>query len=433
MGNFGFNKSMSAINMTDWLQKDEQFLSNALYRIFHIVAEKGEGAYLYTTDEQKYLDLTSGIGVTQLGHCHPEVTKAAQEQLAQLVHVSCVTHHKLNISLAEKLAQILPTGLNNTFFCNSGAEAVDGAIKFSRYLKTGRPNIIAFRPAFHGRTLGSTALSSSKISLRKNYDPLLTGINFVDFPNCWQCPVFKQPETCNLECLDLLTRMFKLNLPPESVSAIIIEAIVGEGGYIPAPNHRYNYLKELRKICDEYGILLIIDEVQSGIGRTGKWFATNHYDITPDIITMAKGLANGLPIGAFSGKKECMSQMPAGSHGSTFGGNLVSCAASLKTLEIIQRDNLLPYVEQTGEEVKKYLSQELAEKVKVRGFGFMLGLELPSKETVDEVIDACFQEKILILSAGTNALRIIPPLNIEKSLLMNALDKLVQIIQNCSK
>jgi len=251
----------------------------------------------------------------------------------------------------------------------------------------------------------------------------------VDFPNCWHCPVFKDAETCHLECLDLLTRMFKLSLPPESVSAIIVEAIVGEGGYIPAPNHRYNYLKELRKICDEYGILLIIDEVQSGIGRTGKWFAIDHYDIVPDVITMAKGLANGFPIGAFAGKKEYMSQMPAGSHGSTFGGNLVSCSAALKTLEIIERDNLLAYVEQTGEEIKKYLTTELSGIAKVRGFGFMLGVELASKEMVEKIIEDCFKAEILVLIAGTNALRIIPPLNIEKTLLFNALDKVVEIIK----
>ncbi len=416
------------LNKEAWLEKDEKHLSNALYRIFNLVIEKGEGSYLFTTDNEKYLDLTSGIGVTQLGHCHPEVVKAAQDQLEKLFHISCVAHHTKNIQLAEKLAEILPGEINNTFFCNSGAEAVEGAIKISRYQRPGRPNLISFRPAFHGRTLGATALSSSKITLRQNYDPLLAGVNFVDFPNCWSCPVFKDPETCNLECLDLLKRMFKLHLPPESVSAIIIEAIIGEGGYIPAPKGRFNYLKELRSICDQYGILLIIDEVQSGIGRTGKWFASDHYEIEPDIITMAKGLANGLPIGAFSGKHELMSKMPPGSHGNTFGGNPVSCAAAYKTLEIIERDNILNYVSETGDEIIKHLSTELKDKAKVRGFGFMLGLELESKEKVDRVIQKCFEEKILILSAGTNALRIIPPLNIEKSLLLQTIDKLIGII-----
>ncbi len=416
----------------DWLEKDEKYLSNALYRIFHLVIEKGEGPYLFTTDQEKYLDLTSGIGVTQLGHCHPEIVKASQEQLEKLFHISCVAHHTQNIKLAEKLAAILPGGIDNTFFCNSGAEAVEGAIKISRYQRPGRPNLIAFRPAFHGRTLGATALSSSKITLRQNYDPLLAGVNFVDFPNCWSCPVFKKSETCELECLDLLKRMFKLHLPPESVSAIIIEAIIGEGGYIPAPKGRFNYLKELRSICDQHGILLIIDEVQSGIGRTGKWFASDHYEIEPDIITMAKGLANGLPIGAFSAKHELMSKMPPGSHGNTFGGNPVSCTAAYKTLEIIERDNILNYVAEAGEEIIKHLSIELKDYAKVRGFGFMLGLELESKEKVDQVIQKCFAEKILILSAGTNALRIIPPLNTEKPLLLKTIDKLIGIIKSCS-
>ncbi|MDJ0625277.1 MAG: aminotransferase class III-fold pyridoxal phosphate-dependent enzyme [Candidatus Caenarcaniphilales bacterium] len=417
------------LSLQEYLNKDQQYLSNALIRVFHIVVEKGEGSHLFTTDGEKYLDLTSGIGVTQLGHCHPEISNATKEQLDKLVHISCVTHHTKNIELAEKLSQVLPGDLNNTFLCNSGAEAVDGAIKFSRYINPGRPNIIAFRPSFHGRTLGSTALSSSKITLRKNYDPLLSGVNFVDFPNCWKCPVFKEPNTCNLECLDLLERNFKQNLPPESVSAIIIEPIVGEGGYIPAPNHRFNYLKELRKICDDYGILLIVDEVQSGIGRTGKWFAIDHYDVEPDVITMAKGLGNGMPIGGFSSKLDWMEQMPPGSHGSTYGGNPVACAAALKTLEIIERDNLLERATRIGNQIMKTLTDELTNMARIRGYGFMIGVELESKETVDKVIDECFKQKMLILPAGTNALRIIPPLNIDEDLITNSIDKLIGIIK----
>lgn len=418
-------------NLKELLAKDEQYLSSALYRVFHVVAEKGEGSYLYTTDGIKYLDLTSGIGVTQLGHSHPEVIKAAQEQLSKLTHISCVTHHTENIRLAEKLASILPGNLDNTFFCNSGAEAIDGSIKLSRYANPGRPNIVAFRGSFHGRTLGSTALSSSKSLHRVNYDPLLAGINFVDYPNCWNCPVFKEPTSCELECLDLLTRMFKLNLPPESISAIIIEPIAGEGGYAPSPNHRFNYLKELRKICDQYNILLIFDEVQSGIGRTGKWFSCEHYGVVPDVITMAKGMANGLPIGAFSTRKKLMSLMPPGSHGSTFGGNLVSCVAASKTLEIIERDRLLDYVYKTGSELIKHFKSELDNKLKIRGYGFMIGIEFPSKEKTEKIIEQCFKEKMLVLSAGTDqkVIRLIPPLNIEKNLLFNAADKLIDIIK----
>lgn len=418
-------------NTKELLSKDEQFLSSALYRVFHIVAEKGEGPFIYTVDGIKYLDLTSGIGVTQLGHCHPEVVKAAKDQLEKLVHISCVTHHTENIKLAEKLASILPGDINNTFFCNSGAEAVDGAIKLSRYVNPGRPNIVAFRGSFHGRTIGSTALSSSKVLHRKNYDPLLSGINFVDYPNCWGCPVFKEPSNCDLECLDLLTRMFKLNLPPESISAIIIEPIMGEGGYVPSPNHRYNYLKELRKICDEYKILLICDEVQSGIGRIGKWFGVENYSVVPDVITMAKGLANGLPIGGFSSKKKFMSLMPPASHGSTFGGNPVSCAASLKTLEIIEREKLLDYVHKTGTELMSHFKSELDNIVKVRGYGFMIGLEFQTKEIVEKIIEKCFKEKILLLTAGAEqkVIRFIPALNIDKKLLFDAVDKIINIIK----
>ncbi len=421
--------------LKELLAKDEQFLSSALYRVFHIVAERGEGPYLYSTDGMKYLDLTCGIGVTQLGHCHPEVVKAAKDQLDKLVHISCVTHHTENIKLAEKLSKILPGDINNSFFCNSGAEAVDGAIKLSRYVNPGRPNIVAFRGSFHGRTLGATSISSSKALHRKHYDPLLAGINFVDFPSCWTCPVFKDPSSCQLECLDLLTRMFKLNLPPESISAIIIEPLVGEGGYVPAPPHnlnkRFNYIKELRKICDEYNILFICDEVQSGIGRTGKWFCVEHYDVVPDVITLAKGIGNGLPLGGFSGKKKFMSLMPPGSHGSTFGGNPVNCAAAHKTLEIIERDNLLDYVSKTGNELIKHLENELKSKAKIRGFGFMIGIELKDKDIAEKVIEECFKEKMLILNAGVEqkVIRFIPPLNIEKKILFDAVDKMIGIIK----
>jgi 4-aminobutyrate aminotransferase len=422
-------------NLKELLAKDENYLANALYRVFHVVAERGEGPYIYTTDGVKLLDLTCGIGVTQLGHCHPEVTKAAKDQIDKLMHISCVTHHTENIKLAEKLANILPGDINNTFFCNSGAEAVDGAIKLSRYANPGRPNIVSFRGAFHGRTLGSTAISSSKVLHRKNYDPLLTGVNLVDYPNCYSCPVFKDPASCNLECMDLLTRMFKLNLPPESISAIIIEPISGEGGYIPSPpnalNSRFNYLMELRKICDQYGILLIADEVQSGIARTGKWFGIDNYGVVPDVITMAKGLGSGLPIGAFSSKKKFMSLMPPGSHGSTFGGNPVACAVGSKTLEIMERDNILDYVSKTGTELMKHLSTELKSKAKVRGFGFMIGMDLGTKDIADKVIAECFKENILVLSAGadSNVIRLIPPLNIDKKLLFDATDKIIGIIK----
>ena len=262
-----------ASNLKELLAKDEQFLSGALYRIFHVVVERGEGPYLFTVDEEKYLDLTSGIGVTQLGHCHPEVVKAACEQLEKLVHINGVTHHVETIKLAERLAKILPGNLDNTFFCNSGAEAVEGALKLAKYINPGRPNVIAFRGSFHGRTLATTSISSSKVSLRKNYDPILSGVNFVDYP------------TDTKKTIEEVNKMFKLHLPPESVFAIIIEPILGEGGYLPSPP---DFLKELRKLCDEHKIVLICDEVQSGIGRTGKWFGCENYSTIPDIITIAK-------------------------------------------------------------------------------------------------------------------------------------------------
>ena len=406
------------------LVKDEQFLSPALYRVFHTVIEKGEGSYVYSTEGMKYLDLTSGIGVTQLGHCHPEVNKAIKDQIDKLVHISCVTHQELNIKLAEKLASILPGNISNTFFCNSGAEAVDGAIKLSRKVNPKRPNIISFKGAFHGRTLLATSLSSSKEIHREDYDPFVPGIYMVNFPNIY---TGKDKEID--KSLEEINTLFKSKAPPETVSAFIIEPFQGEGGYIPSPLKPVNFLKELRKICDKHKILLICDEVQSGIGRTGKWFATEHYDVIPDVITMAKGLGNGLPIGAFSSTKENMYKMQPASHGSTYSGNPVVCAASYKTLEIIERDNLLSYVQKTGDEILEHLYSEIGKKVSVRGFGFMIGIELDTKEKAQKVVDECFKEKILLLPCGEKAVRLLPPLNIEKNVFRNAVDKIIEIIK----
>lgn len=407
-------------NTKDLLIKDEEFLSGALYRIFHIVVNKGEGSFLYTVDGEKYLDLTCGIAVTQLGHCHPEIVKAVQEQVSNLIHVSCVTHHTENIKLAEKVAQITPGSINSTFFCNSGAEAVEGSLKLSRIANPNRPNILSFRGGFHGRTLGAISVSSSKVAMRKGYFPLLPGIFFVDFP-----------KEDGQKTLNELEQLFKLEAPADSFSSMLIEPVIGEGGYIPTPK---GFLAELKKICTENNILLICDEVQSGIGRTGKWFASEHYNIEPDIITIAKGIGSGFPIGAFASNKKLMSHMPAGTHGSTYGGNPVACAAALKTLEIIERDNILDYVSKTGEEVIKKLKTELPGKANARGLGFMIGVELKDKDTAKKVIDKCFEEKILIIPCGPeqNILRIIPPLNIERNILFNATDKLINIIKQHS-
>jgi len=419
---------MLAFSQEELLLKDQQYLSSSLVRIFDIFVESGKGPFLYTVNQEKYLDLTSGIGVTQLGHCHPEVTQAIKEQAEKLLHVSCVTRQTNNLSLAEKLAKILPGDLENTFFCNSGAEAVDGALKFAKYLKPGRPNIISFRGAFHGRTLGALSVSSSKSFHRKNYDPLLPGVNIVDFPNCFNCPAFKEPESCQLECFDLIERMSDLNLDPATVCAVIIEPILGEGGYVPSPKHRFNFLARLREFCSKHQIFLIVDEVQSGIGRTGKWFGFENYEIVPDVVTIAKGLGGGMPIGAFTVRKEFANKMPASAHGSTYGGNPVACRAALKVLEIIERDNLLEYVSKTGREIIKIFSKNIQE-VQVRGYGFMIGLEFKNKTKAQNIIKACFKEKILTLPAGPqgNVLRLIPPLNIPKMLLLEAVEKIVQI------
>ena len=426
MSNFS---KLNSLDFSALLDRDKKYLSPALVRIFDLFVESGKGSFLYTKEQEEYLDLTSGIGVTQLGHCHPEIVQAIQKQAEKLIHVSCVTRQTNNLELAQRLAQILPDPLENTFFCNSGAEAVEGALKFAKYLRPGRANVISFRGAFHGRTMGALSVSASKSFHRKGYEPLLPGVSFVDFPNCQNCPVFQDPDSCSLECFDLIERMSTLNLDPSTVCAVIIEPILGEGGYVPAPRHRFNFLARLREFCSEHQILLIVDEVQSGIGRTGKWFAFEHYGIVPDLVTMAKGLGSGLPIGAFTIKKEFREKLPAGIHGSTYGGNPIACQAALKTLEIIERDNLLAYVSDTGREVINNLRKNLRQ-IKVRGEGFMIGLEFEDKTTVQKIIKLCFEEKILVLSAGAkgNVLRLIPPLNIKKEVLFSAVDKISELI-----
>ncbi len=401
---------------TDFIRKDKEYSAPALKRVFPIVAASAKGSYIHAIDGQKYLDLTAGIGVNQLGHCHPEIVETIQRQAAELIHVSVVSYHQRNAELAKSLSAVAPMEEAQSFFCNSGAEAVEGAIKLAKQANKGRPNIVAFRGSFHGRTMGATSLSSSKTIYRSHYDPLLAGVHFYDYPNCWNCPVFKEPSTCSLECLEQLKRSFKQNLPPESIAAIIIEPVLGEGGYVPLPNHRHNYFQELRSLCDQHGILLIADEVQSGIGRTGRWFASEHYGVIPDILCLAKGLGSGMPIGAFVAGRQLMSQMLPGSHGSTYGGNPIACAVAHKTLEILERDDLIPHVAQTGTELMNFLQTELGSLAQVRGYGYMIGLQFASSEQVEKIISSCFAQGVLLLSCGTynDTLRLIPSLNISR-------------------
>lgn len=424
--------------MSKFLDRDAEYLSPALNRAFDLVAVRGEGSYLYSDDGKKYLDLTSGIAVNQVGHAHPEVVKAIAEQAALCIHTSCVVHYPANVDLAEKLANLMPGNINNTFFSNSGAEAVDGAIKFAKKLKPGRTNFIAFRGGFHGRTICGTALTASKSAHRRYYDPLLPGVYHLAFPNVYDAKTEEERDCIFNHSVNNFQKFFDAEIHPETIAAIIVEPIQGEGGYTPAPglDGGKNFLKFLREFCDKNGILLILDEVQSGMGRTGKWFASEHYGVVPDIQVMAKGLSGGIPLGAFAANKDLMYQMPPGSHGSTFGGNPIACRAALKLIEIIERDKVLENVNSRGKQVFEFFEtkfpgsdsrkprQDLNTKFKVRGVGLMIGLVFPDADTVNKVKAHAYQNGVLLLGSGTygNVIRLAPDLTISETNLQKGLD-----------
>jgi 4-aminobutyrate aminotransferase len=414
---------------SNYLDRDKKFISPALARAHDLVAIRASGSYIYDENDNAYLDFTSGIAVNQVGHAHPEVAQAIAEQAAKCIHTSCVVHYPANIELAEKLASILPGDLSLSFFSNSGAEAIDGAIKLAKLVKNGRNNIISHKGGFHGRTIGGTSLTTSKSAYRKYYDPLLPCVHTVDFPNSYKFSSLEERKIFETEKMEIeLKRLLDTAVHPESIAAIFIEPVLGEGGYIPAPKEFKNYLKVLRELCDKHGILLVFDEVQSGIGRTGKWFACEHYEVVPDIITLAKGLSGGMPLGAFVSRPEIMSQMPPGSHGSTFGGNPVCCMASLKLLEIMERDKVLDNVKERSKQIFDYFEKRFPgsnsnlygekanPKIRVRGLGLMIGLEFTNAEAVNKIKAHAYKNKLLLLGCGTysNVIRLAPDLTISE-------------------
>lgn len=397
-------------------------------RAFDIVASHGKGSYLFDVNGEKYLDFTSGIAVNNVGHCHPRVVEAAREQLGKLIHTAMVTCHEPLIKLAEKISEIAPGDLDSVFLNNSGGEAIDAAVKMARYV-TGRTNIISFAGAFHGRTLLATALTSSKSHYRDGYEPLPSGIHHVPFPYCYRCPVSQKPDSCKLECFDLVEKTFKHFVKPESVAAVIIEPQQGEGGYVvPADGYKGqdSYMLRLREICDRYGILLIVDEVQTGFGRTGNWFAVNHWNLVPDIMVLAKGIASGLPMAGVVARSEHMKKWAPGKHGSTYGGNPVACAAALASIKVIEEEHLIENARTMGAYLIERISQ-MSEKHKfigdVRGLGLMIGVELitekgdPDGARLTALLNECLKRKLLLLDCGSydHVIRFLPPLNVSKT------------------
>jgi 4-aminobutyrate aminotransferase len=392
-------------------------------RITNLVVDHGEGSWLITTDGDRYLDYTSGIGVTNTGHAHPRVVAAVQAQAARLLHgQQNIVYHEPGLRLYERLAGLLPGGPWSAFLANSGAEAVEAAVKLAR-VATGRPAIVAFRYAFHGRTGQAMALTAAKDVYRGAFEPLPGSVYHAAYPYCYRAaggPHDPSACTCDWEAeLDLL---FHQLVYPERVAAIIVEPVIGEGGYIVPPP---GFLPRLREITRQHGMLLIADEVQTGFGRTGELFAVRHWDVEPDIMVMAKGIASGLPLSGIVARRELMERFPPGSHGGTYGGNVVACAAALATLDVIEEEGLVANARDRGRQLLDGLRAAVEGRPAVgdvRGLGLMVALELvrpgegdgrvPDAALTKRIQQACFDRGLLLLTAGTyvNVIRIIPPL-----------------------
>ena len=396
-------------------------------RITPILAERAEGAYVYGQDGARYLDFTSGIGVTNTGHCHPKVVQAIQEQAAKLMHgqVNIIFHQPL-LELAEELRPIVPEGLDSFFFSNSGAEAVEGAVKLARHA-TGRPNVIVFQGSFHGRTALTMALTTSKTIYRAGYQPLPAGVFVAPYPYAYRYGW--SAEETEAFCLRELKLLLKSQTAPFETAAILVEPVLGEGGYVvPTPG----FIGELRRICDEHGFLLIADEIQSGFGRTGKWFAIEHFGVEPDIMTMAKGLASGLPLSGIAARRELMERWIPGSHGGTYGGNAVACAAAVATIRVIHQEGLLENSQRMGALLMERLWElqgDFPAIGDVRGLGLMVGAEFtdfdgtPATDLAKAVVKGCLKRRLLLLNCGTlgNTVRWIPPLAVTQEQMEEAL------------
>ena len=414
------------------VELDQRLISPSYTRSYPLVAKRGRGCRVEDVDGNEFLDFAAGIAVTSTGHCHPEVVAAIQKQAAELIHISGTDFYNEPLTeLAGKLSSIAPMrGPHRVFYGNSGAEAVECAIKLARY-HTGRQHIIAFLGAFHGRTMGALSLTASKPQQKRRFGPLMPGVTHVRYPYAYRgCTGGPQEvEAFALGCARYIEeKLFKTILPPEEVAAIVVEPIQGEGGYVVAPD---NFLRELRSICDRHGIMLVADEVQSGAGRTGKWWAIQHSGVEPDIVCMAKGIASGMTLGICVSKAEVMDWVP-GSHASTFGGNPVSLAAALATIDILEREGIA-----NAAKVGAKLLNRLQDWTKthplvgdVRGRGLMIGIELvkdkstrePVTELRNRVEMLAFEKGLIILGCGETSIRLCPPLVVSEDEAMVGLD-----------
>ena len=404
------------------LDLDHQYVSPSYTRDYPLVAKRGQGAMVEDVDGNVFLDFAAGIAVVATGHCHPEVVAAIQRQAAELLHMSGTDFYYPSLAeLAQKLASIAPgEEAKRVYFGNSGAEAVEAAIKLAKY-HTKRDKLVAFHGSFHGRTMGALSLTASRAIQRKGFGTLLSGVFHMPFPDTYRGTYGVRPECASTDCLNYLEKeLFRRRVDPEEVAAIFIEPIQGEGGYLPAPA---DFLQGLERICRKHGILLVADEVQSGMGRTGKWWAVDHAGVQPDIICTAKGIASGMPLGAIIARASVMDWTP-GAHASTFGGNPVCIAASLATISLLERE-YMANATRMGEFIFTRTA-DWRERHKIvgdiRGKGLMIGIEIVRDQKTKEkapdlrnrIVQVAFQQGLLILGSGDTTLRLCPPLVINE-------------------
>ncbi|MFZ0663998.1 MAG: acetyl ornithine aminotransferase family protein [Acidobacteriaceae bacterium] len=424
--------SLPGPNARRIVEADDRVISPSYTRSYPMVAKRGRGIRVEDVDGNEFLDFAAGIAVVSTGHCHPEVVKAIQDQAAELIHMSGTDfYYESLVTLSERLSRIAPMpGPHRFYYGNSGAEAIECALKIARY-HTRRQNIIAFFGAFHGRTMGALSLTASKPQQRRRFSPLVPGVTHVPYPYTYRgCTGDAQEEEAfALGCARYIEeKLFKTTLAPEEVAAIFVEPIQGEGGYVVAPTV---FMKELRRICDKHGILLVADEVQSGAGRTGKWWAIEHTGVQPDIVCMAKGIASGMPLGVCMTRAEVMDWKP-GSHASTFGGNPVAIAASLATLNIIEREAMANAAKIGGQMLDRLHTwlNKYSIVGDVRGRGLMIGVEIvkdqqsrqPAPELRNRIVELAFERGLLILGCGESSIRLAPPLIVNEQEAAIALD-----------
>ena len=413
------------------IRSDESYLSKSLIRLYPLVAESGSGCIIKDVDGNEYIDFNSGLAVMNVGHCHPKVVSAVAEQAKRLIHYSYTDfYYKPIVDLAAELVKISPgTFRKRAFFCNSGAEAVEAAMKMCKW-HTRNSLLLAYTGAFHGRTLGALSLTASKPVQRRHFFPLVPGVTHVPYPYCYRCPFHLSYPECHLWCVDFIEEeVLAKYVPAENVAAMFVESIQGEGGYVVPPD---DYFTRLRKLLDKHDILMVDDEIQSGIGRTGKWFAIEHFRIVPDAVCIAKAMGSGLPIGAVVSKDELM-DWEAGSHGNTFGGNPVACAAALAVIETVREERLLENATRQGAHLINRL-KEMQKKYPiigdVRGKGLMVAAEIVKDpdtkefggELSQEIMMKCFKRGLAIITSGKSTMRFVPPLVITRELLDAGLD-----------